>query len=156
LTGLYNSLFGVNPGSAIVLKILKAEGLGSIPRFRDAYIEFNEDTKKLEFVVFTRTGGGNREEYEGENDAMASHSLYLRDKDDDFDSTYAYFWFKVPEKYESLVASVYEEVGAKPAFQDAFNEKLEEIKRLTPEQMRSKFPEICDVLDKATGATKSK
>lgn len=144
---MYNTLFGKNPASEIVLAILKSEGLDDIPRFRDAYIEENE-AKGYYFVIMTRTGGGNREDYEIENDAMAAHPLYVEDHDDGFDVTYAYFKFRVPEKYLPLVTAIYEKTGKTPELSDKFGEKLDEIKNMTPEQLRQQFPEICSVLDK--------
>lgn len=55
-------------------------------------------------AVFTRNGGGNRdhtcddEDASGctgcANDAMAALSAYVADADDDFDHTYATFWFR--------------------------------------------------------------
>lgn len=42
-----------------------------------------------------RTGGGNREDYP--NAALTTHPLYLRDVDDDYDPTYAHYYFRIPE-----------------------------------------------------------
>jgi len=152
--GLYNSLFGVNPAAGIVVKILKAEGLEGIPRFRDAYVNEDENSKELQFVVFTRTGGGNREEYEAENDAMTQHPLAISNEDDDFDCTYAYFRFKVPEKYIPLAAMIYEKSGKQATLSDRFGEKLEDIKKMNTEDLKKTFPEIFEVLEKVTGDTK--
>ena len=106
---LYNALFGVNPLAAIVVEALGATNL--IPRFRDAY--FDADENRL--VIFTRTGGGNRdyydsrdgegaeEGYEGPfNDDLRALPTFLYDEDDDFDCTYASFYFSVPEAYKPI------------------------------------------------------
>lgn len=113
--GLYNTLFGVNPMSSVLLACLglKRE---DVPRFRDAYVS---DGK---IVIYTRTGGGNREYYEslesckancpesftGEddpsgpwNDDLRANPHFVSDEDDDFDSTYAYFHFKFPDDYRA-------------------------------------------------------
>lgn len=111
---LYNMLFGVNSASPILLATL---GLTSddVPRFRDCYI----DDGKI--VIYTRTGGGNRDYYESEescrsnypeyfnegdeppagpwNETLTENPHYLYDQDDDFDSTYANFYFKFPDEY---------------------------------------------------------
>ena len=107
---LYNALFGVNEAAPIILKIA---GLtpGQIPRFRDCYIENGN------VVVYTRTGGGNRECnaygdedcsscYHTANDLLTEKPNYLTDYDDDFDSTYAYFVFSPLEEYKDLAAAL--------------------------------------------------
>jgi hypothetical protein len=111
---LYNALFGKNPLSTTFLKVL---GLteDKVPRFRDCYLDDDR------IVVYTRTGGGNRDYYENEescrenfpeyfgegkeepdgpwNDDLRAHPCFISDEDSDFDSTYAYFYFKYPDEY---------------------------------------------------------
>jgi len=93
---LYNLMNGVNNFTPALLAIL---GLSEddIPRFRD--ISLIDEGTKIE--LFTRQGGGNREtDYIAEaNEKLTKHPNYLRDYDDDFDCTYAYFEFSVPEEY---------------------------------------------------------
>lgn len=105
---LYNALFGVNPLAAVVVEAVGATG--PIPRFRDAYFDAEEDR----LVIFTRTGGGNRdyydepngydnEDYEGPfNSDLRALPNFISDEDDDFDSTYASFYFSVPEAYKPI------------------------------------------------------
>ena len=71
---LYNKLFGVNPYATSLLLIL---GGPEVPRFGDCYL--NEAS---EIVIFTRTGGNNREAYKAENAALTQVPGYLRDEDD--------------------------------------------------------------------------
>ena len=89
---LYTLLFGVDDAAPVLLAAL---GLtrGDVPRFRDCYLDGDH------IVIHTRTGGGNRDAYEEGNAALAAHPCYLRDADDDFDSTYADFTFRFPEEY---------------------------------------------------------
>lgn len=107
---LYNMLFGTNPFSSLLLKILGADP-NKIPRFRDCYL--NEEG---EIVIHTRTGGGNRDAYEKGgsdqaeynkdgpfNDDLRAIEGYIDDADDDFDSTYADFRYKVPEPAKPIV-----------------------------------------------------
>jgi hypothetical protein len=77
-----------------------------IPRFRDCY--FNGE----QIIVYTRTGGGNRDFYDAPNDDnkdgpwnsdLQGHEFYLSDEDDDYDSTYALFKFAVPPKFSPLI-----------------------------------------------------
>ena len=90
---LYNMLFGVNELAPILLKCLNLTPY-EVPRFRDCFISDNS------ICIHTRTGGGNREDYQAENEELAAHPEYLRDEDDDFDCTYANFFFKFPKDYE--------------------------------------------------------
>lgn len=108
-------IFGVNEIAPILLKILDLTET-DIPRFRSIFI--SED----KILVYTRTGGGNREFYDSEescrdnypscfegdpsefptkpwNDDLRKHPCYLCDEDDDYDCTYANFYFKFPEQY---------------------------------------------------------
>lgn len=84
---LYNMIHGVNPMAGALLAAL---GLAphTIGRFRDCYWDGTH------ICVHTRTGGGNREGYQAENDALCAVAGYSHDADDDFDSTYATFYFK--------------------------------------------------------------
>ena len=87
---LYNNLFGVNNSAEMLLKILNINRF-EIERFRDIFFD-----KESSFVVIhARTGGGNREDYP--NVILIENKYYSHDKDADFDSTYANFYFKLPE-----------------------------------------------------------
>jgi hypothetical protein len=126
----YNTLFGRSPLAPALLKIL---GLTSndIPRYRDAYL--NGDGTRI--VIYTRTGGGNRAYHnseescrscypdyftgEGEdptgpwNSDLQAHPQFVTDYDDSFDSTYAYFEFKVPDEWaDDLKALATQQPGA--------------------------------------------
>lgn len=87
---MYNILFGKNPDTKDILASLNLTE-ENIERFRDCWI----DNRTGEIVVFTRTGGGNREHFP--NEILVNHPLYLRDEDDFFDSTYASYYFSLPE-----------------------------------------------------------
>lgn len=90
--GLYNMVFGMNPLSDVILATL---GLTrqDCGRFRDCFVANSE------IAVYTRNGGGNREEYQPIIDKLAEHPCYLRDQDDDFDCTYATIYFSFPEEF---------------------------------------------------------
>ncbi len=103
---LYNMMFGVSPLAGLTLQSLNLTP-NDIPRFRDAYFDAEENR----LVIYTRTGGGNREYYGGPNgydnedyggpfnEDLEAHPNYLHDEDDDFDCTYAYFYFSIPESF---------------------------------------------------------
>src|SRR5215469_975950 len=102
---LYNMLFGFNPYARMLLKMLNVDVI-QIPRFRDCFL--NTDGV---IVIFTRTGGGNREYYENAtpenpegpwNSDLRKLRGYLGDEDDSYDGTYAHFFYKVPEEYADM------------------------------------------------------
>lgn len=123
---LYNLVHGFNPSAPLVLTMLKLTP-EAVPRFRDAWIEVHEGAPRL--VVYTRTGGGNRDEYAGSNAAMALVPGYQGDADDDFDSTYANFYYAVPEGFREVVDKLVEIGGnrtEKPA--EAWQRVIEEMR----------------------------
>jgi len=89
---LYGMIFGKKPTSGAILATL---GLttSDVGRFRGCFVANGE------IAVYTRNGGGNREDYQGVLDALAKHPCYLRDEDDKFDCTYCTIYFKFPEEY---------------------------------------------------------
>lgn len=93
---LYNMLFGVNAITPILLKIVNVNS-GDIPRFRNCYIDGEY------IVVHTRAGGGNREYYEDDIATLQANENYSHDEDDDFDCTYANFYFRIPVEYKEDV-----------------------------------------------------
>lgn len=96
--GLYNMMFGWNPACVLLAPMLTDENPQYFfPRFRDCYL--SEDKDHIE--IYTRVGGGNREEYEDEIEDLRSMPTYVSDEDDDFDCTYATFTFGVPEEWRA-------------------------------------------------------
>jgi hypothetical protein len=121
---MYNMVFG-NEGprarGGIVLALLRFTAYNDVGRYRDAWIERNPDTDQIELVVYTRNGGGNREEcwYRSDDGPIAqpgrpdsidcscphcvstyklpTHPAWLRSMDDSFDSTYRREFFQAPE-----------------------------------------------------------
>ena len=109
---LYNMLFGQNPASDFLVASLN-KTKGDFGRFRDAYYEKTDDGGKI--IVYTRNGGGNREDYQEVFDEMETHPLFIKEYDDDFDCTYAYFEFNAPELVNEFFVDVnannFERVG---------------------------------------------
>ena len=91
---LYNLLFSTNQDAGELLRMLNLT-TDNFGRFRDAYL--NENGTKI--IVLTRCGGGNREDYDYVFEEMANHPEFITEYDDGFDCTYAYFEFRVPEKF---------------------------------------------------------
>jgi hypothetical protein len=126
---LYNMLFGTNKFADVLLKMLGTER-DQVPRFRDCFV--SDDGKMV--VIHTRTGGGNRDFYEDYatcqknfpdyvddmeadqsgpwNSTLRELPGFIRDEDDDFDPTYANFYYEIPESCREYVTAL-EELGAK-------------------------------------------
>ena len=88
---MYNMLFGQNPNSDIVLALIGLKE-SDIERYRDCGLENTGDEYLI--YVYTRTGGRNREDYP--NELLTENEYYIRDEDDEFDSTYATYYFNIP------------------------------------------------------------
>jgi len=96
--GLYNLVMGDgDEGRRGILcaAMLKLDSLGEFGRFRDAWVE--RDGEDLRYAIYTRNGGGNRPDYQEVTDRLRAHELYLADFDDEFDSTYATYYFRIPD-----------------------------------------------------------
>ncbi len=123
--GLYNVLFGVNPITPLLLKILDIDqpnGRYKSGRFRD--IHLNSDGTKI--ILFTRNGGGNREHYFPKN--IRDHPNYLTDYDDSFDNTYAYIEFSMPEKFKKILGKV--ATGKEPEkISEKFQRVIEDLEK---------------------------
>lgn len=113
---MYNQLFGFDPLGHHLLRLLQINPL-HVPRFRDCFL------LEGKIAVYTRTGGGNRHinatpwVFEGEviprtvapdswDGLCAAHPDYLGSEDDDYDSTYAFWWFRYPPGARDLLASL--------------------------------------------------
>lgn len=110
---MYNMINGYNPSVQLALVLLEINPK-DISRFRDAYI----DIKNEQIVIFTRTGGSkDPETYDNRacfpNDILENHKLFISTKDDDFDPTYAYYYFKIPEDKKIEVLKIMKDKGIK-------------------------------------------
>lgn len=90
MSGLYNVVFSENEyGPALVALLNEVQPI-EVGRYRDAWVEHEGDN--LLIRVHTRNGGGNRDVYD--DPSMQAHPWYVRDEDQDFDCTYADYWFR--------------------------------------------------------------
>jgi len=99
---MYNAIFGQNSAAPFILAML-GKTKDDFGRFRDAY--FNE---QKHIVIYTRCGGGNRDDYQQVFDEMSTHPYFIQDFDDGFDSTYASFEFKVPDQFKEQVDKLFD------------------------------------------------
>lgn len=117
---LYNMLFGTNEDASALLGMIEVNK-EYFDRFRDV-----ELTQAGEVIrVFTRLGGGNRDYYKKTWKKIQNHKLYIKDYDDDFDGTYAYIEFKVPEKFLETTKKMFK--GDPESFENKFKKELEDM-----------------------------
>jgi hypothetical protein len=115
-------LFGVNAFSSTLLQMLGTTP-NKIPRYRDCFLSKDG----TEIIIYTRTGGGNREAYEVENESLRLIPGFKRDEDDDFDCTYASFFFEVPEHFKAQVTLI-KDMGAITNPIERWKQLLEDLK----------------------------
>ncbi len=83
---MYNMMNGTTPATFFILPML-GKHPDEYPRFRDCFTADEEQGIENAIIVYTRTGGGNRESYEEEITEMQAMEGYQQDYDDTFDST---------------------------------------------------------------------
>jgi hypothetical protein len=158
---LYNLLHGENPHADLLKGILNLDGEDgkwNTGRYRDIYL--NEDGTKI--VLYTRNGGGNRECWQEWNDGepcdctgctmtshIPKHPNYVCDYDDDFDCTYAYVEYSIPDDFKVHLKGL--STGKSPkSVHERFTETIEEMKKMDPEDLKKdpRFKPMADVLEK--------
>lgn len=133
---LYNLINGVNPAAFFVLPML-GKHPNEYPRFRDCFIGHEEYPQYDDHIMlYTRTGGGNRDDYQAENDEITEMPGYVTDFDDEFDSTFAWWVFEVPAKWAADFAKVKE--GKLNEFSPEYRA---ELYRIFP-KLKEKFDEL--------------
>ena len=97
---LYNMVHGVTQATFFILPML-GKHPDEYPRFRDCFTSDGQHPEYNNHIhIYTRTGGGNREGYVEENNMMRDMTEYVTDFDDGFDSTFASWIFKIPERWK--------------------------------------------------------
>lgn len=169
---LYNAIHGTNPLAGVLLKMLNI-GPEDVPRFRDCYFDGEH------IVLYTRTGGGNRDFYENEESCRENHPEYfetenepsgpwnddlrkidgfVRDEDDDYDSTYVNFYFTVPKQFNYLLDKL-KSMAQKETQSERWEASINRIKTASPDdpliaRMTEAFSPIFAALEKSTGEEK--
>jgi len=100
MSTMYNMLFKSDMEKEKLLFSMLKLTPGDVGRYRDIYV-----TKDY-IGVYTRNGGGNREDYQEVFDELSMHPLYAYDEDDSFDCTYATVFFKHPPEYSDLLKEI--------------------------------------------------
>lgn len=114
---LYNMLMQTGPNAGLALASVGISDPAAFGRFRDAY--FTREGGDIVIAIFTRNGGNNRtcrQEGASENSAecvcpgciqqihLPSIPSYIRDYDDDFDSTYCTTLFSMSQEILDMLA----------------------------------------------------
>jgi hypothetical protein len=147
---LYNMLHGVSGNARIVLAALRLDP-SSCGRFRDAWIEPGGAV----LSVFTRNGGGNRDDYQDVTSALSSRADYINDFDDDFDCTYATYEFKTPAHLAELFGLIAPK-DKPPSLLEKTNAAIEAIKTKTPSGVPpDRVQEIVQAIEAAVSAERS-
>jgi len=135
---IYHMMNGVNPMTFLILPML-GKHPDEYPRFRDV---FAGDESRPEYdrhiMVYTRTGGGNRPDYAAENGEMMKHPDYVDNYDDQEDSTYAVWVFKVPEKWSADYDKIMEK-------------RVLEVSDEYKDEMYRVYPKLTDAFNKLFG-----
>lgn len=142
---LYNMLHGFEPTAPVVLGIFQMPS-EDFPRFRDAYFTYRDDSNEPVMVILTRTGGGNRQEYETENATLRTLPGFIDDIDDDFDQTFALFRYSIPDKYREKVLE-YLRVKGKPR---SLREKTMQTVQNPNAQQQAVLQQLADQIANAT------
>lgn len=90
---LYNMINGYNPACVLLMPMLGRRE-HEYPRFRDCFLVDGM------IAIYTRVGGGNRNSGFGE-EKLYDDPNFVKTYDDEFDSTYGYYLFKVPDKWKA-------------------------------------------------------
>lgn len=147
---LYNMMHGVNPSAFFVLPML-GKHAESYPRFRDCFLADEEHPRyDNHILVYTRVGGGNREDYQEQIDELRASPNYVSDYDDSFDCTFATFVFSVPEEWKEDYGKI--KSGKLLEISEAYKKKLYEIYP----KLTDKFNEIfnSETTDETSEATR--
>lgn len=137
---LYHMMHGVTPATFFILPMLGRHP-DEYPRFRDCFLHDEEHPEYDGYIhVYTRTGGGNREGYAAENDAMRAMPGFVADFDDSYDCTFASWIFRVPDRWKEDFEKFHSQGPSAMSAQ-----YKAEVKRI--------FPKIAAKLDQAFLAT---
>lgn len=135
-TAMYNMQHGVAPFSGNLLNMLGLESR-HVPRLRDVYVDVEDH-----IVVFTRTGGGNRANFEAlgqpSNTGLERLPGFLRTEDWELDTTYAKFVYDPPPSCRELVRQ-YARLGACRDPTKLHNDLVADMESETPKKTTLDF-----------------
>lgn len=121
---MYNLFKEESEVEDLLLGMLKLEK-HNFARYRDCYLSPEGD----KIIVYTRTGGGNREAYGDEIYDIRDLPTYITDYDDDFDETYMSFEFSIPAEFEVVCKNLANETDTRTGA-EKFQDFMENFKSL--------------------------
>jgi hypothetical protein len=133
---LYNLVKGVNPATFFILPMLDKHP-DDYPRFRDCFVSV-EHVNTTGIIVYTRTGGGNREFYAPANEVLKDTHGFIFDFDDPNDGTFAYWIFEVPEQW-------------KADYELIMHNQLRSVSKAYQDQLRKIYPKLNSKWDELFG-----
>jgi len=124
---MYNMLNGLCPATIFLIPMLGDKHPDQYPRFRDCF-SWDENRPDLEkgIFVFTRVGGGNRDQGYGE-EWLEKHPEFVETYDEEGDNTYGMYVFKVPSKWKDDYCLVEER-----EFSDVSDEYKKQVEKVYP------------------------
>lgn len=122
---------GITPEAEKYIQECREKKYYASGRFRDIYL--NADGSRI--ILYTRNGGGNRESYPHIFSILASHPNYITNYDDDFDCTYCYYEFSVPDEYKEDAKNLTILAGGNGGHSERFQQLLKDLEsgKDTPE-----------------------
>lgn len=134
---MHQLLNGTNPATFFILPMLGRHP-DTYPRFRDCYA-LNDEFGNAGIQVYTRVGGGNRQDYVEAIAELIDHPEYVKNEDDDFDSTYATFTFNVPEKWKAQFDALMKHGPSKEIITPEYLEQLIRVYPKLETQIRETY-----------------
>lgn len=130
---MYHMVLGTHPLAPLLVRLLgftEPDELRQVPRLRDLYLYPDE------IRVLTRTGGGNRADYEEGNAYMETLPGYLRNWDDAYDCTYAWWAYSWPEEMREQLQEMLEVIQEQRpdlipesnSMKERFDQAIEDLK----------------------------
>ena len=115
---------GFNPACVLIMPML-GRTQHEYPRFRDCFVTDNGN-----IAIYTRAGGGNRGCGFGEEELYKDEN-FVTTYDDDFDSSYATYEFKVPDRW-------------KTDFDHIINNRFAEVSKDYVEHLNTFYPKLAE------------
>lgn len=142
--GLYRSYFGENPQADAILACYRFDRQ-LIGRFRDAFVH------QERVVIYTRLGIYNPiQMMNGISEVMhlrriaylQDHLCFDRQELGVIDNTYCTFYYHFPAKHRDFLSSL--DTGEPWNIEQRWLEKEQELKRMSPEELIKRFPDLYD------------
>lgn len=127
---LYNLLHKIHPIGPELLTHHLGLDPTKVGRLRDCFPVAPPLGPVGEVHVLTRTGGGNRAEFEREDAYVRKSPYYVSDSDDEYDSTYALFKFRPAPQVVADLKELFEkqpELFITLTFRERFDEALSHL-----------------------------